>query len=71
MTPEDIKAALNQLGLTSHEAGHLFRHDERTIRRWLSDERGVPQGIAILLQMLVNGTITVADVQRASEKLFD
>lgn len=70
MSPEEIKAALASLALTPQQAGKIFRHDERTIRRWLADERGVPQGISILLQLLVDGTITVADVQRASEKVF-
>ena len=60
MTPYQIQAALNELGLTQQQAAKLFRHNERTIS----------QGIAILLQMLVDGIITVADVKRAAEKLF-
>jgi hypothetical protein len=38
-----------------------LRHDERTMRRWISGERGVPQGIAILLQLLLDGRITIAE----------
>ena len=65
-----IQAALNELGLTQQQGARLFRHDERTMRRWISGDRGIPQGIAILLQMLVDGTITVADVQCTAEKVF-
>jgi hypothetical protein len=71
MTSAQIRAALKQLGLSPQRAAKLFRHDERTMRRWVADERGIPQGIAILLQMLVDGTVTVADVQHTAEKLFE
>jgi len=71
MTPEEIKAALASLNLTQQQGARLFRHNERTIRRWIAGDVGVPQGIAILLQMLVDGIVTVADVQRAAEKMFD
>jgi len=70
MTPDQIQAALNELGLTQQQAAKLFRHNERTMRRWIAGDVGISQGIAILLQMLVDGTITVADVQRTAEKLF-
>lgn len=71
MTPEQIEAALKQLGLSPKAAGHLFRHDERTMRRWIAGDRGIPQGIAILLQLLLAGKITAADVEAACEKAFD
>jgi hypothetical protein len=64
MTPAQLQAALNELGLTQQQGARLFRHDERTVRRWIAGDCGLPQGIAILLQLLLAGTITVADVQR-------
>ena len=70
MTPDQIQAALNELGLTQQQAAKLFRHNERTMRRWIAGDVGISQGIAILLQMLVDGTITVADVRRTAEKVF-
>ena len=70
MTPYQLQAALNELGLTQQQAAKLFRHNERTMRRWIAGDVGISQGIAILLQMLVDGIITVADVKRAAEKLF-
>lgn len=69
MPPEQIEAALAKLGLSPKQAGRLFRHDERTVFRWKSGERGVPQGIAILLHLLLDGTVTIADVAAAADKL--
>jgi hypothetical protein len=40
MDPPEIKAALDKLGLTPQEAARLFRHDRRTVQRWIYDERG-------------------------------
>jgi DNA-binding transcriptional regulator YiaG len=71
MSPEQIEAALAKLGLTQQQAARLFRHDERTMRRWIGGDRGIPQGIAILLRLLLAGTISIADVQAAAEKAFD
>jgi DNA-binding transcriptional regulator YiaG len=71
VTPAQIQAALNQIGLTQQQGARLFRHNERTIRRWIAGDVGVPQGIAILLQMLVDDIVTVADMQRTANKLFN
>lgn len=71
MTPAQIQAALNQLGLTQQQAARLFRHDIRTVQRWLAGERGIPQGIAILLELMIDGKIGKADVAEASEKVFE
>jgi hypothetical protein len=40
------------------------------VRRWAAGERGAPQGIAILLQLLLAGRVTVADVQAAADAAF-
>lgn len=69
MTPEQIEAALAKLGLSPKQAGRLFRHDERTVFRWKSGERGIPQGIAILLHLLLDSKVTIADVAAAADKL--
>lgn len=69
VTPDQIQAALNEIGLTQQQAARLFRHDERTMRRWVLGERAIPQGIAILFHLLLNGTVTIADVAAAADKL--
>lgn len=71
MTPDQIQAALNNLGLTQQQAARLFRHDERTMRRWVLGERGIPQGIAILLQLLLDGKVSQADIAAAADAIFD
>lgn len=71
MTPAQIQTALNQLGLTQQQGAKLFGHNDRTMRRWIAGDVAVPHGVAILLQMLIDGTITVADVQHTAEKAFD
>jgi DNA-binding transcriptional regulator YiaG len=40
---DQIKAALDKLGLTHEQASELFRHDVRTIGRWCYGERAPPQ----------------------------
>jgi hypothetical protein len=71
MTPEQINAALAKLGLSPKEAGRLFRHDERTVFRWKAGDRGIPQGIAILLHLMLDGKISKADVAAATAVVFD
>jgi hypothetical protein len=69
MDGDQIRAALAQLGLTTQQAGELFRHGQRTIERWVYDERRPPQGIVILLYLLLEGKVTLEDVQAAAAKL--
>lgn len=71
MTPEQIEATLTTLGLSPKKAAHLFRHNERTMRRWIAGERGIPQGIAILLQLMLDSKITEADIAAAADTVFD
>jgi hypothetical protein len=70
MTPEQINAALAKLGLSPKEAGRLFRHDE-PVFRWKAGDRGIPQGIAILLHLMLDGKISKADVAAATAVVFD
>ena len=66
MTANEYRAALDRLGLTHVRAAHLFRADERTSRRWASGERWVQPGVQVLIELLLNGTITERDLDRVT-----
>ena len=64
MTAARYRAALEKLGLTHVRAGHLFRSNERTSRRWASSERSVQPGVQILVELLLDRTISERDLDR-------
>ena len=66
MTPEDVAAALKRLGLHPIEAGRLLGHTTRSVYRWLEGTREISPGIAIVLQLLLAGHVTVAQVRAAA-----
>ena len=63
MTAKQYQAAIDRLGLSQLGAARLFGADGRTSRRWASGERAVPQTVAILLGLLLAGTIAPADIK--------
>lgn len=65
MTAKQFRAALDRLGLSQAAAANLVGADPRTGRRWALDERAVPECVAILLRLLIDGKITVEDIERA------
>jgi hypothetical protein len=64
-TRESAARVVAALGLTQHKAAELFDVGERTMRRWR--ERGPRGPAAILLRLLEDGRITIADLQDAPE----
>ena len=61
MTANEYRAALDRLGLTQTGAAWLFRADERTSRRWARGERSVQGGVQILIELMLDRTISVRD----------
>jgi DNA-binding transcriptional regulator YiaG len=53
MTPEQYRAAIEQLGLSQVAAAKLLGVDERTSRRWANGERDVPPPAARFLRYLI------------------
>ncbi len=64
MTPTQFRAALDRLGLSQARAAALVGADPRTARRWALGERSPPECVAILLRLMLDGTITQADIER-------
>lgn len=63
MTPAEFRNALNRLGLTQVGAARLFRVAPKTVRNWACS--GCHGTIVTLLRLMLDGTITVQDVERA------
>lgn len=49
MTPTEFRASLSLLGLTQQGFARLSGQDDRTIRRYVSGERAIPEPVARLL----------------------
>ncbi|WP_020177779.1 hypothetical protein [Methylopila sp. M107] len=64
MTPAAYRAALIDVGLTVSSASKFFQTDERTTRRWASDDSGkdVPHAVAVTLRLMAKYQLTPADV---------
>jgi hypothetical protein len=62
----EFRAALSGLGLAQHRVAQLFGVGPRSVRRWQSGDRRVPCGVRIVLRLLIAGTVTVDQVERAA-----
>jgi len=69
MDHDDIRRALDRLGLTPTTAGKLFRHSRRAVERWCYGDRRPPQGIVILLHLMLAKKITARDIEIAAAKI--
>lgn len=65
MTPRQLQAGLDKLGLTQVAFARLIGAGDRSVRGWVAGSRAVPETVAILLRLLLAGTLTEQDVERA------
>jgi hypothetical protein len=65
VTDSQFRNALDRLGLSQLGAARLFKSNDRTVRRWAIGERAVPVTVAIMLKLMLAGTITAADIEKA------
>jgi DNA-binding transcriptional regulator YiaG len=59
VTPSDLRATRESLGLTQGSAARLIGVDGRTWRRWENGERGIPEPVARLVVLM--GMYSVRD----------
>ncbi len=65
MTPTDLRIILNSLGLTQAEAAAVLGVSERAVRAWADGFRNVPAPAQKLLRLMLDGTVTAKQVERA------
>jgi hypothetical protein len=65
MTGKEFKRALGHLNVSQLGAGRLLGVDGRTVRAWVADAARIPEGVAILIRLLVAGKITIEDIEAA------
>lgn len=63
MNQKQYRAALDKLEMTQATFAELLGLDARTSRRYALGERAVPHAVAILLNMLVDGTLTAEQIK--------
>jgi hypothetical protein len=68
MTPNQLRSALDRLGLNQVQAGRLFGTGDsgRTMRRWIAGEAVVPASVQILIKLLLKGKIKIEDIENSS-----
>lgn len=52
MTPDELRAALERLGLAQGEFARLIASDARNVRRWLAAEKPIPGVVAVFVLVL-------------------
>lgn len=64
MSPAAYRAALTEVGLSLTSSAKFFQTDERTTRRWASDDSGkdVPRAVAVTLRLMAKYRLTPDDV---------
>jgi hypothetical protein len=67
MTSNQYRKAIEQLGLSQERAGLFFGYSARQSQRWAMGEASVPNAVAILLRLLLQGKITMADIEAARD----
>ena len=68
-TTTEFGAALAILDITQAHAGRLFQVTERHVRRWKRADRSVPVGVAIVLRLLIQGAVSLAQVELAATSI--
>lgn len=68
MTPKQFRSALDRLGLSQLGAARLFGSDGRTARRWALGERSIPETVAILLRLMLDGKLSENDIEQAKKE---
>ena len=63
LTPSQFKRAIRALGLSQGRAAKLCGYYPGTAKKWASGGRKVPEPVAIILQLLQAGVLTVKQLE--------
>jgi hypothetical protein len=66
MALTEFHETLGTLGIAQQRLAHLFNVSPRAVRRWEYGERRVPRGVVILVRLLADGAVTIAQVEQAA-----
>jgi hypothetical protein len=66
MTPNEARTIIGSLGIEPHRFAELFGYSPRSVRHWQRGDRPIPHGTGVLLRLLAEGTIGIADVEAAA-----
>jgi plasmid maintenance system antidote protein VapI len=66
LSPEQLRAALKTLDLTQAEFARLIGRTARSINRWIVGDRAIPPEAAILVGLMLTGTIDHTDIKATS-----
>lgn len=69
LTPRQFKAAIKALGLSQGRAAKLCGYYSGTAKKWASGGRKVPEPVAILLRLMLDGTLTVEQLESAADPI--
>ncbi len=61
LSPAQLRAALQTLGLTQAEFGRLIGRTARSINRWVVGDRAIPPEAVIVVKLMLSGKITPED----------
>jgi DNA-binding transcriptional regulator YiaG len=64
MTPDEIRSTLARLELTTNRAAQLVGVDDRTMRKWLAGERGMPEPVIRLLRLVLEDRGLITKLER-------
>lgn len=57
MTPDELRAQLDRLGLSQSGAARYLEVDPRTMRRWAAGDIPIPKAVELLLGKLKPGDV--------------
>ena len=63
LTPRQFKAALKALGLSQGRVAKLCGLHPRSAKRWAGGQRKVPPTVAIVIQLLLSGALTIEQLE--------
>lgn len=64
MTPKQYAEAIARLGLSQRSAGKFLGYDERTSRRWIANDAGIPEAVSMLLRLMLKLKLKPSDVEK-------